>query len=205
MKKSLEEKLLNELIDRVIQKDRDIENRHEETTIKNANKEALIEMTDLSIDEINKIENDIRKEFSKKPKKLYLIFIVLVILLIVSGIFIYKSIESNRFKDKTLFDSNRYKNQLAFVENFDDNSTGWEILDDYIYRKYFEDGKYIFMTNQEGKSFEEKLDLKFPKIFTVEITSTWLGGDYDSYGVRFQTFLHKKVWQKMHLMPAGLT
>ena len=189
MKKNLEDKLLQELIDRVIQKDRDIENRHEDTAIKNADKEALIEMTDLSVDEINKIEKDIRLEFRKKPKKIFLLIIVLIILLILSSIFIYKYFISDR-SESDQFESNQYKDELVFEENFDDNNSGWKIHDDFIYRKYFEDGKYIFMTNQEGKCFEEKLNFKFPEIFTAEITSTWLGGDYDSYGVIFQTFLH---------------
>ena len=173
MKQKIEDKILEELIDRIIQKDREIKNRYEEESIRNATKEVLIEMTDLSGSEINKIEKDIRNSMRAKPRKSYLIYVVILILLIVSVVFLFK-----------YFESNHYKDQLIFEENFDDNDNTWDIFDDFLYRTYFDDSKYTFVTNQKDQCFIENLSIKFPASFTVEVTSTYKGGKYSNYGLR---------------------
>jgi hypothetical protein len=69
MKQSKEEKILQELIDKVIEKDRDIQNRHEDEALRNATLETLTDMTELSVNEIKAIEREIRDKFKKNAKR----------------------------------------------------------------------------------------------------------------------------------------
>lgn len=74
-------KKLEELKRRVIERDRDLKEKAEESALVRANKEALLELTDLSIDEVSQIEKDIEEDFSnrrKKTGKIVLIFLAAV-------------------------------------------------------------------------------------------------------------------------------
>lgn len=68
-------KKLEELKKRVIERDRFLKEKAEESEIIKANKEALIEMTELSVDEVNRIEKNIEEEFSSRQKKVKIIIV----------------------------------------------------------------------------------------------------------------------------------
>ena len=176
MKKSIEDKILEELIDKVIDKDRDINERYETEALKNATLEVLTEMTNLSEEEIQAMENEIRKNLSKKSKRRK-VFYILSSLVFVSLFLLILIILSRE----------RYENELVFVEDFNDNSNGWKLYNDYLYNKYLEDGKYIFSTGEAGQCFEHNLDLEFPKQFTAEITTNLIKENKETYGIKLST------------------
>ena len=177
MKEKNREQILKELIKQVIKKDQEIEARYEKEAIKNATKEALIEMTEMSLDEINKIESDIiRKNYIeakiKNRKKNFIITVLIFIfIIIVVGVFIYKYYASKQNFDK-----------LIFVENFDDNSNNWKIFEYFSFKKYFEDDKFIFETNKSDKCFLAGVNIDLPEMFTMELTTTWIQGRFEKYG-----------------------
>ncbi len=174
MKRKIEDKILEELRSRVFKKDKDINERHDQESLKNATKEALTEMTEMSLTEINKIEKSVRQDFLIKQKKNRRRILVLVISAVIMSSFIY-------------YYSGPYQlnNILVFEENFNDNSNRWDIFEDYSFNRYFKNGKYIFTSNREDSCYDDELVLKLPKRFTAEITTTWIGGQFDPYGPKF--------------------
>lgn len=83
-------KKLAELRKRVIERDRHLQEKAEESDLVNANKEALLEMTGLSAEEIDRIEKDIDAEFTSRRKNLKIITIIGFALLVVIGmVFLY--------------------------------------------------------------------------------------------------------------------
>ncbi|MCG8574826.1 MAG: hypothetical protein MI810_08085 [Flavobacteriales bacterium] len=68
MKKKDQHKILDELRKRVIEKDQALKEKKEQKDLLKANKEALLEMTELSKKQVNEIEKEILDEYSRKAK-----------------------------------------------------------------------------------------------------------------------------------------
>lgn len=187
MKTGIEEKILQELIDKVIEKDRDIKNRHEEEALKYATFESLNEMTELSSNEIKAMEKEIRRSVFKKKKRQkkirILIGIIAVTFLTLLYVFVIRG---------------NYKNEIVFTEDFDNNLNGWKTYNDFIFNKYVEDGKYIFSTDENEQSFSHKLNLILPLRFTAEITSTLIKGNQETYGVKINMAYQKSFEFALH-------
>jgi hypothetical protein len=144
-------------------------------------------MTDLSLHEISELEKKVRANYLKNRKR-KIIFIISVSLVF---LFLFVLLISNRnssiknSKGISLF-SDQFDNTLIFSENFTSNKNNWPIYNDFKYERYFKDGNYIFTSNKKDSCFEDIINLKLPKGFTAEVTSTWLGGRYEPYGIKFR-------------------
>jgi hypothetical protein len=176
MKRSNEEKILKELIDKVIEKDRNIKERHEEDALLNATFETLQEMTELSAQEIKQMEKDIRLKMKKRAKIKTIIYsasaVFIILLLLV--LFITGNKES-------------YENKLVFKEEFNNNSNKWKLLKDFSYDKYIEEGKYIIKTGENEHCFDHKMKLQLPERFTLEVTTNCIEAGNETYGIRLKT------------------
>lgn len=169
-----EQKILEELRNQVFKKDADIKKRHEAEELNKATKEGLLEMTELSSKEIDDLEKRVRHEFSQRKKRKIRLYSILIFVFILSVSMLYYYTGPYQYEDK-----------LIFHENFENNINEWDIYDNYEYHRYFEDGKYVFITNENDYCSDDALRMKLPKRFTVEITTTWIKGKYNEYGPKF--------------------
>jgi hypothetical protein len=77
-------------------------------------------------------------------------------------------------------------NTLLLKESFEDNSNGWAIAKNGgYYNSYFEDGKYVIETKNEGASPEMiAMKSRMPENFDLEVTTIWRHGVNNSrYGL----------------------
>jgi hypothetical protein len=77
-------------------------------------------------------------------------------------------------------------NTLLLKESFEDNSNGWAIAKNgAYYNSYFEDGKYVIETKNEGASPEMiAMKSRRPENFDLEATTIWRHGVNNSrYGL----------------------
>ncbi len=168
MKKKMEERILDEIRQRVIAEDRELKENREEGEIKKANFEVLAEMTSLSRDEVEEIARTVKAELLEKGKKrkkkiVYAVVAVFVVLLIA---FIF-----------------RPGSEVTVVETFDDNRNTWSFSNSFEYKSYFEPNVYVFECNKEGKCLIDEIAINYPKNFDVLLSSQWLQGQFDSYGL----------------------
>ena len=176
--------LLKELIKQVIQKDQEIEARHEKEAIKNATKEALIEMTEMSLEEINKIETEISHSYKIKEKNKRDISIFFLIVGLISGILLYFFLFIP-LKSKIGFKKN-FKDTLVFEENFNDNSKGWTLYNNKTKNTSIENGRYIFQTINNDGCIYSMLPLEIKKNAIIKLKSTWIDGWSGYYGLKLE-------------------
>ncbi|HEX4945486.1 MAG TPA: hypothetical protein VFZ34_02325 [Blastocatellia bacterium] len=78
------------------------------------------------------------------------------------------------------------REQVLLQEAIEDNSNGWAIAENGTsYNSYFEEGKYVMETKNEGTS-SEMIAVKFqkPENFALEVTTIWRQGVKDArYGL----------------------
>jgi len=184
MKNTNQNKLLKELIKRVIQKDNDIQNRHEKETIENATKEALIEMTNISLEEINEIEKKIHLDNFQKQKKKKKTTAFIVIISIITLVFVYFYFK-NSVKGNVNFKEN-YKGSLVFDENFNDNSNNWIIYQEETKKSEIKDGQYIFQVRDNKKCKYSMISKRIKPNSQIQLTSTWLSGEDGFYGLKLE-------------------
>ena len=172
MKKISEEKLLEELRKKVLEKDREIKLRHDEEDMEEATKEALIEMTELSRNEINNIEKDILLEFNTKQKKRNFKLKALIILLIILSPFLYYYLVPYQFN-----------NNLVFEENFNNNKKHWYLFGDDKSSSIIENGQYVFKTTNPERCNWTTTRIELRKHSKIKLKSTWLSGEDYFYGL----------------------
>jgi len=192
-----EEKILDEIRKRVIEKDTLVKEQKEIDALRKANQEALSDLTSLSKTDIELIAKDVRIDFQnkKRKKQSYVTFGIIILAVI---ILIY----ANRKKQTTNKISTTTTETVTqgFYETFDDNKNNWSLTQDINYKREFdtENKQYIFETNEESYCYWDDLKFAAPQKFTVEVTSVWLKGKYEEYGINlledannFHTFLIK--------------
>jgi len=172
MKKISEEKLLEELRKRVLKKNRDIKLRHDEEDMEEATKEALIEMTELSKQEINAIEKEILLEYKAKQKKRNYYLKILIISFVILSPFLYYYLGPYQFN-----------NILIFEENFNDNKNHWYLFSEEKSSSQIENGQYIFKTNIPGNCNWSATRIKLRNHSKITLKSTWLSGEDYYYGL----------------------
>jgi hypothetical protein len=176
MNKKREEKIMEEVRQRVFQKDRELEERKEEKEIRESNIEVLAEMTSLSKSDVIKIEEQVRREYLQSLKlknRNYIIYISAFILLSFILFFVFK-------KEKP-------PKEYTIEDTFDSNTHGWDIYDDYSYKRSMEAGAYIFETFTDGWCYWDDIPIKFPKNYSIEVVSQWKSGTFSSYGLSLLT------------------
>ncbi len=176
MKKKLEDKILEEIRNKVIEKDLDRKNEKEISEMRDANIEALTELTSLSRKEVEKIADDVKRDFLFNQKKKQKRLNGIIALCVISAIILFFI-----FKPKPEL-------KIRLVEDdFSENNNEWYLFNSYNYRRYINENKYIIETNKKDWCYWDNVQIDFPKNYDVEVKSTWLNGKYDSYGIA----LHK--------------
>jgi hypothetical protein len=163
-----EEKILQLLRKRVLEKDEELS--HKEYL--SATKEALVDMTKLSPNEVNEIYLQIKKDLAEKQKKrnkiiLYVSLAVLVL------IYLNYSWIADLFRKPELYS-----------DDFSKNSGNWSFINEMKTSYFLEKGSYIMDSheNSEDVSFITK-EIEFPKNYSIELDAVKLNGVKDNYGI----------------------
>ncbi len=169
MHKKLEEKILEEIRKRVLEKDSELKKQEENKLIRDANIEALTELTTLSKNEVESIAKSVRKEEianSKKQRKkqIKILTAVLVVILIFAKIF---------WPEK----------EVIVIDDFNNNDYKWSIFNKFTYKKNIKDGYYYIETNKNGWCYWDDIPINFPENYDVHVTNLWKHGTYNSFGL----------------------
>jgi len=172
MKKKLEEKILEEIRNKVIENDLNRKNDQEIKAMREANIEALTELTSLSRKEVEKIAEDVKKgyliEQQRKQKRIILFVLFIVVF---GGILFFV------LKPKPAL-------QIRMVEDdFSENKFEWALINSFNYKRYFENDQYIIETSKKDWCYWDNVAIDFPKNYDIEVSSIWLNGKFDSYGI----------------------
>jgi len=172
MGKHLEKKILEELRKRVLEKDRELQEKANTKDVLSANIEVLSEMTNLNQNEVSKIAQQVRAEMEAeervKRKRLTTILVISGVVLFIAAIVVFNKMNVTP--------------PLVFEENFDNNNNGWAVFDEYEYNRYLENGSYVHQINQADWCYWDYIEVAFPQKYSVEVKSEWLKGKFDEYG-----------------------
>lgn len=168
MGKKTDEKILELLRKRVIEKDNELSRKE----YHKATKEALMELTSLSEGEVNTIYKDIIKEVhatqKKRKKQLLWVGAVALILLL---LFTPRFIEYMR-------------PPIQFVDDFSRNTSNWNFVNESTTSQYIENGEYVMDVYKADNKLEyvwHKVEL--PKNFSIETDVKKIRGQADVYGI----------------------
>ena len=187
MKKKIEKQIQEEIRRRVLKHDEATRQRQELEMDREANREALASMTSLSRQNVDQLAKQVRDEFAtKRRRKKKYIFIGVIFILITIVYIISNGSDSSRKRKPEL---NQARN-IDFVESFTNNNNKWPTGETYEFKRKFQDGRYIYTNGRQGYCTWNKIPVKFPSNYEIELTSTWIEGKYDEYGFTLQ--LHKK-------------
>jgi hypothetical protein len=170
MNKKLEQKILDEIRRRVLEKDEELKNREDQKNIQDATKEALTEMTSLSREEVDYIANQVTAEEKKKAqRKKNLVKQLSLWGITVLGIVLYFVYQH--------FD------KVKYVENFDSEQAGWDVFDKFEYKRFFDNGSYAIENGIDAMCAWDYIPIVLPAEYSIELTSKWNNGMYGEYGV----------------------
>jgi len=182
MKKRLEEKILAEIRHKVIERDLQRNSEQEVKEMREANIEALTELTSLSRDEVENIADEVKSSYLIKAKHRQKRIIQYSVFGVVSLIILFLI-----FKPKPEL-------KLRVVEDsFNDNSNEWDVINSFVYDRYFKDNQYIIENNNDGWCYWDGINIEFPKNCDIELASKWMVGKYSSYGVGLHQSYEWKV------------
>jgi len=159
---------------------------------------ALGISTFLQREDVERIVKSVRYKFEKKERILKWILIPAALCIIIGGIIFFvinwftsPSSESEKNSSSSIFATGESpatdENALpvlsgAFEEPFDNGKNGWFIGEDFVYKGVIEDGHYVFEGGEDYQCYGDKISVKFPNQYAVELTSTWKRGNFDLYG-----------------------
>lgn len=170
MDKKLERLILEKLKDEVLKRDKELRNKEKGSDIKEATKEALAEMTNLSIEEVNQIAAQITagviEKDRRRKKNLKIIIVILIITASITGLMILSQ-----------------KNKLYIEESFDTNTAGWDEYEQFEYKQIIGDGVYRIDNGDEEMCTWDYFDFSFPEKYSVEVVSKWQRGSFQEYGI----------------------
>jgi len=172
MNKKLQEKILAEIRNKVIEKDFERKNEQEINEMREANIEALTELTSLSRKEVETIADGVKKEFLIKQKQQQKRIITIGIA-VISILFIGYLI----FKPKP-----ELKTRLV-TDDFTSNSFEWSTYNSFNYNRYYKNNQYIIENNKSEWCYWDNIEIDFPKNYNVEISSSWQNGKFEGYGL----------------------
>lgn len=196
MNQKLEEKILEELRARVIDKDRELQDKKEYREMRQATISALAEMTQLPDSEIDAMANEIHNEVMEKEKKRHIKIFAAVAVAAFIGLVVLLSVENSipAFVEMLLFGGllggfyayyrRHFRPRQLIIDNFDNTKLKWETGNYYKQWRYIEDQKYRFETNREDWCYWDKIPLHLPKKCTITARTHWQGGSYSGeYGI----------------------
>ncbi len=173
MNRKLEQKIEAEIRRRVLEKDRELEEKQKDT-VQQATVEALAEMTALSRDEVDKIAQAVRQEFEiKRNKRVKMMNTITIIFGAMALIIGFRSLLNQLERPQT----------ITLIETFDSSERGWTVGEFFDHRYFIQDGEYVLEHVKDGWCNWDYVPVNFPADFSVEVTSTWKKGKYDEYGI----------------------
>jgi len=172
MNRKLEEKILDEIRKRVLEKDSELKEQEEDKLIRDSNIEALTELTNLSKKEVENIAKSVRTEVQeavKKQRKKYInIGIAISVLILIFAIIFWPEAKLK---------------EIIVEDEFSNNDYNWDIYNDFKYKKNIKDGYYYMETNVDDWCYWDNVNVDFPKNYDVLLTSLWKYGKFESYGL----------------------
>lgn len=176
MNKKNEKKVLEELRKRVLEKDRQLQERSERSNLVDSNKEALAEMTDLSRKEVDKIEKQIRAELQEKVKKDNKRRTWIITAVIIVGFIAFRVVmkEINKVPPPPPF---------HFIETFDNNNNSWDIYNSFELKRNIKNGAYSFVANKSDWCHWDDIELELPNSYSVKLTMKRKRGKFGEYGL----------------------
>jgi hypothetical protein len=172
MKRKLEEKILAEIRRIVIEKDLKRQTEQEKDEMREANIEALTDLTSLSREEVEKISGDVRKVFIhqlKKKRERNIRIAGVVLVLAVIAFFIFKP-----EKEPVV---------TTFTDDFSQNSNNWSLFQGFEHKRYITNNQYVFEINKDDWCYWDKVTVDFSENYDVEVSSTWMKGKFSGYGL----------------------
>lgn len=174
MSKKYEQKIEAEIRRRVLEKDRELEEKQQDRAGQEATLEALAEITALSREEVEKIAQTVRQEFeAKRLKRSKIINTFTLIVGIIVCIIGFCSIINRLGRPPG----------MTLIETFDNRAKGWTEGEFYDHRYFIQNGKYVLDHQKEGWCNWDYIPINFPQDIAIEVTSIWKKGKYDEYGI----------------------
>jgi len=172
MKRKLEEKILEEIRRIVIEKDLKRQTENEKSEMREANIEALTELTSLSRKEVEEISDDVRKIYVSKQKKIQKRNIRIAVIAVFAAFIFF-----------LIFKPEKKLTEKPFEDNFSENINNWSIFNDFKYKRHFSNNQYVFETKRDGWCYWDYFETEVPENYDIEVSSSWQKGKYASYGV----------------------
>ncbi|WP_338815643.1 hypothetical protein V9L05_21625 (plasmid) [Bernardetia sp. Wsw4-3y2] len=181
-KEELEKRILEQLKKQVFDKDEQLKSHQDDTSVREATKEALAEMTSLEKEDVEKIYQKIkrdelekiaREQLSKKTKRntFYLIVFALGLISISVAYYLFRP----KPVEPVLF---------SYTEDFETESSIFVNEESYNYKKNIENGEFIYESNiDEWCYWNSSPVIKFPENYTITTKSNWKSGSYAMYGI----------------------
>ncbi len=158
-----DKEILELLKDRVIEKDRHLE----EKEVHNSTKEALAEMTALSKNEVDKIYRDVVIEVREKQRKKRKITIIIGSVLVLLAVIIIPIALKEEIPP------------ITFTEDFNDNSNGWEFTDTKLSQTYYENNEYVIESVEDDGTVKYiNHTFEFPQNFVIEAKFQRIDGEH---------------------------
>ncbi len=170
MSRKKEEKILDEIRRRVLAQDEVLRRHSEEAAHRAATREALTDMTSLSHEEVGRIADGVRAEYEQRQRRNRLAVTAVLIIAAVAGGLSY----FNRPPD------------VSFTESFNSSINGWITGEEVDYKRYFENGFYVFRSDKPDWCYWDLVPVTLPEQYNMELTSVWKAGKYDEYGLMLQ-------------------
>ncbi len=200
MKKKAEKQIQEEIRRRVLKHDDAIRQQQELEIDREANREALAEMTSLSRQNVDQIAKQVRDEFAKKRgrKKKFIIFGAIIFFIVIRNMFFSDSDNSRKHRPE----SNQARN-INFVESFNNNNNKWPVGESYEFKRKFQDGRYIYANGNQGYCSWDHIPVKLPPDYEIELTSTWIKGKYSEYGFMLISAVKKNSFHDFQINGDG--
>jgi hypothetical protein len=171
MKRKHEEKILAEIRNRVIEKDQQRHTEKEIQEMREANIEALTELTSLSREEVIRISEEVKRdEILKRDKRQRLIGIFSVLAIVAAIIAFFVLRPEPEINKRTVEDT------------FSGNLFNWQLSDKFTYDRKFENNQYVFETKTDGWCYWDGLTVELPANCDIIVGSNWISGKYSTFG-----------------------
>lgn len=187
MKDKIEAKIQEEIRRRVLEQDEAIRRKQELEMDRDANREALADLTSLSRRNVDDIAKQVRDEFARKKRRFKKVVLM--------GAFICVAVIAYLYFSGPSSDPKSQRQHINFTESFVNNRNHWPTGESYDFKRNLRDGRYICTNANLGYCSWDAIPVKLPPNYEIELTSTWLEGKYDEYGFML---IHKTPLTSFH-------
>lgn len=193
----LEDRILQELRARVLEKDLHLSQERERHEMRQATIAALAEMTSLPEEEIDRMAEQVHNELvvgelQKKQRTLQIYMIAsfamaasCLALSLVTGVPMFwigtaAGAAGGLFFQKKMEGISRPRRII--IDNFDDKKYRWSQNDKLLQKRRIDSGTYVFEVFRQDWCYWNAVKLDLPESFVLTVRSTWVKGVYGDYG-----------------------